>query len=132
MRFDGEDRSLNSVQEIASDPQMLAAAAEKLRQMGGIPARLGNQFKALFENERAGCAEQGRGERAEQRREAPGISGQRPGGQAATARSTFEPGDLLKPGTTLFLQIPPDQLEAQKGLLRCWISTLVRTIKAGR
>src|SRR5271167_2105108 len=37
---------------------------------------------------------------------------------------------LLKRGTTLFLQIPPDQLEAQKGLLRCWVSTLVRMIGA--
>jgi type IV secretion system protein VirD4 len=46
------------------------------------------------------------------------------------ARSTFNPAVLLKPGTTLFLQIPPDQLEAQKGLLRCWISTLVRMIGA--
>jgi type IV secretion system protein VirD4 len=50
--------------------------------------------------------------------------------ERSTARSTFSPACLLKPGTTLFLQIPPDQLEAQKGLLRCWISTLVRTIGA--
>jgi type IV secretion system protein VirD4 len=48
----------------------------------------------------------------------------------SAARSTFDPTQLLKPGTTLFLQIPPDQLEAQKGLLRCWISTLVRMIGA--
>ena len=48
----------------------------------------------------------------------------------SVARSTFDPAVLLKPGTTLFLQIPPDQLEAQKGLLRCWISTLVRMIGA--
>src|ERR1700733_7524436 len=46
------------------------------------------------------------------------------------ARSTFDPMDLRKPGTSLFLQIPPEQLEAQKGLLRCWISTLVRVIGA--
>ena len=54
MRFEGEDRSLNSVQEIASDPEMLAAAADKLREMGGIPARLGNQLKCLFDKEQAG------------------------------------------------------------------------------
>jgi type IV secretion system protein VirD4 len=48
----------------------------------------------------------------------------------SVASSTFDPAILLKPGTTLFLQIPPDQLEAQKGLLRCWISTLVRMIGA--
>lgn len=47
---------------------------------------------------------------------------------ASVARSTFKVRDLLKPGTTLFLQIPPDQLEAQRGLLRCWLSTLIRAI----
>src|SRR5208282_351534 len=41
-----------------------------------------------------------------------------------------DPAVLLKPGTTLFLQIPPEQLEAQRGLLRCWISSLVRLIGA--
>ena len=35
---------------------------------------------------------------------------------ASVRRSTFLVQDLLKPGTTLFLQIPPDQLEAQQGL----------------
>lgn len=47
---------------------------------------------------------------------------------ASVARSTFEVRELLKPGTTLFLQIPPDQLLAARGLLRCWLSTLIRTI----
>ena len=47
---------------------------------------------------------------------------------SAVDGSTFDPRGLLKGGVTLFLQIPPDQLEAQKGLLRCWISTLVRMI----
>ena len=47
---------------------------------------------------------------------------------ASVARSTFDLGELLKPGTTLFLQIPLDQLEAQRGLLRCWLSTLIRAI----
>jgi type IV secretion system protein VirD4 len=49
---------------------------------------------------------------------------------AALAHSTFDPAELRYPGTTLFLQIPPSQLEAQKGLLRCWITTLVRVIGA--
>jgi type IV secretion system protein VirD4 len=46
------------------------------------------------------------------------------------ASSTFNPAILLKPGTTLFIQIPPDQLEAQKGLFRCLISTIARVIAA--
>lgn len=47
---------------------------------------------------------------------------------ASVATSTFDVGELLKPGTTLFLQIPPDHLEASRGLLRCWLSTLIRAI----
>ena len=49
LRMTGEERSLNSVQDIASDPMMLAAAADRLREMGGVPERLGNQIKMLFE-----------------------------------------------------------------------------------
>jgi type IV secretion system protein VirD4 len=46
----------------------------------------------------------------------------------AVSTSSFDPKSLCAPGTTLFIQIPPEQLDAQKGLLRCWVSTLVRVI----
>ena len=129
MRFEGEDRSLNSVQEIASDPKMLAAAADKLREMGGIPARLGNQLKVLFDKEQAGAlSKEGAGVLSTVARHLAFLDSELVA--RSVARSTFDPAVLLKPGTTLFLQIPPDQLEAQKGLLRCWISTLVRMIGA--
>lgn len=48
LRFYGEERSLNTVQEIASDEKLLAAAADKLCEIGGIPARLGSQLAGLF------------------------------------------------------------------------------------
>jgi type IV secretion system protein VirD4 len=48
LRFEGEERSLNTVQEIASDEKLLAAAAAKLREIGGIPARLGSQLEGMF------------------------------------------------------------------------------------
>ena len=47
---------------------------------------------------------------------------------AASLSSTFLVKDLLKPGTTLFIRYPPDQLEAAKGLLRLWLSSLIRVI----
>ncbi len=46
----------------------------------------------------------------------------------AVARSTFDVRDVLKPGTTIFLQIPPEMLEAQRGLLRCWLASMIRAI----
>ncbi|HYV37937.1 MAG TPA: type IV secretory system conjugative DNA transfer family protein [Gemmataceae bacterium] len=127
LRFEVEDRSLNSVQEIASDPKMLMAAAKKLREMGGIPARLGNQVMALFEPAQAGAlTKEGAGVASTVARHLAFLDSELVA--ESVARSTFDPAILLKPGTSLFLQIPPDQLEAQKGLLRCWISTLVRMI----
>ncbi len=51
---------------------------------------------------------------------------------AAVERSTFDVSDLVKCGPgrslSLFLQIPPGQLEAQRGLTRCLLATLFRVI----
>jgi type IV secretion system protein VirD4 len=127
MRFEGEDRSLSSVSEIAADPKMLAAAGDKLREMGGLPARLGNQLQTLFDNERVGAlSREGAGVLSTVVRHLAFLNSDLVA--KSIASSTFNLSVLLKPGTTLFLQIPPDQLEAQKGLLRCWISSLVRMI----
>jgi type IV secretion system protein VirD4 len=127
MRFEGEDRSLNSVQEIASDPQMLAASADKLCEMGGIPARLGNQLKGLFDQAQTGMlSREGAGVLSTVARHLAFLDSDLVA--RSVAHSTFDSGVLRKPGTTLFLQIPPDQLEAQKGLVRCWISSFVRMI----
>jgi type IV secretion system protein VirD4 len=128
MRFEGEERSLNSVQEIASDPELLAAAADKLREIGGIPARLGNQLKALFDKEQAGTlSKEGAGVLSTVARHLSFLDSEL--AAKCVARSTFDPATaLLKRRATLFIQICPDQLEAQKGLLRCWTSTLVRLI----
>jgi type IV secretion system protein VirD4 len=127
MTFEGEERSLNSVQEIVSDPRLLAAAAEKLRDIGGIPARMGNQLITLFENERAGTlSKEGAGVLSTVARHLSFLDSELVA--RSVARSTFDATGLLKPRTTVFLQIPPDQAEAQKALLRCWVSTLVRMI----
>ena len=129
MRFEGKERSLNSVQEIASAPPLVASAAEKLREMGGIPARMGNQLMTLFDNERAGTlSKEGAGVLSTVARHLSFLDSELVAN--SVSHSTFDATCLLKPGTTLFLQIPPDQLEAQKGLLRCWVSTLVRMIGA--
>jgi len=130
LRFEGEERSLNAVQEIASDPELLDVAARKLCQMGGIPARLGNQVKALFDKEQVDSLnKEGAGVLSTVARHLAFLDSELVA--RAVATSTFDPQkELLTPGSTLFLQIPPDQLEAQKGLLRCWIATLVRVLGA--
>ncbi len=126
LRFKGEDRNLSSIQEIVSDPEMLRAAVTMLQQIGGIPARLGNQVKALFDKD--GLTKEGAGILSTTTRHLSFLDSELVA--KAVATSTFDPAELRKPGITLFLQIPPDQLEAQRGLLRCWISTLVGVIGA--
>ncbi len=128
LRFKGEDRNLNSVQEIISDPDMLKAAVKRLQELGGIPARLGNQIKALFDNAGGELTKEGAGVVSTSTRHLSFLDSELV--FKAVNTSTFDPAELRKPGITLFLQIPPDQLEAQKGLLRCWVSTLVRVIGA--
>ncbi|MDE2509177.1 MAG: type IV secretory system conjugative DNA transfer family protein [Planctomycetota bacterium] len=46
----------------------------------------------------------------------------------AVARSTFDVQDALKPGTSIFIEIPSELLDAQRGLLRCWLATMIRVI----
>ena len=127
MRFEGEERSLNSLQEIASDVGMLLVAAEKLQETGDLPRRLGSQIKALFDKDGLPTKE-GSSVLSTVARHLSFLDSELVA--RCVSSSTFDPHVLLKPGTTLFLQIPPDQLEAQKGLFRCWMSTLVRVIAA--
>ena len=127
LRFKGEDRNLSSVQEIISDQDMLKAAVNMLQQIGGIPARLGNKVKPYFDKD-GGLTKEGAGVISTATRHLSFLDSDLVA--KAVNSSTFDPAELRKAGITLFLQIPPDQLEAQKGLLRCWVSTLVRTIGA--
>ncbi|MFL5241525.1 MAG: type IV secretory system conjugative DNA transfer family protein [Gemmataceae bacterium] len=126
LRFKGEDRNLSSVQEIISDPELLKATVKMLQQVGGVPARLGNQLKTLFERDGSGLTKEGAGVLSTVTRHLSFLDSDLVA--KAVGSSTFDPADLRKPGITLFLQIPPDQLDAQKGLLRCLVSTLVRVI----
>lgn len=128
MRFKGEDRNLSSVQEIVSDPDMLKAASRMLQEIGGVPGRLGAQLRTHFDKETSAFTKEGASVLSCVIRHLSFLDSDLVA--KAVASSTFDPAELRKPGITLFLQIPPDQLEAQKGLLRCWVSTLLRVIGA--
>jgi type IV secretion system protein VirD4 len=119
------ERSLNSVQDIASDPLMVAAVAEKLQEMGGIPARMGSGLKSLFEKPGV-LSKEGSGVFSTVARHLSFLDSDMVA--RSVAASSFDVRSLLTPGVTLYLQIPPDQLDAQRGLLRCWVSTLIRVI----
>ena len=126
-RFTGPERSLNSVQDIASDPGVLATAANELHKMGGIPARLGLQVKTLFGKEGV-LTEEGNSVMSTVNRHLSFLDSELVA--ISVASSKFDVRSVLQPGTTLYLNIPPEHLDAQKGLLRCWVSTLIRVIGA--
>jgi type IV secretion system protein VirD4 len=107
---------------------MLKAAATKLQELGGIPGRLGNQLKTLFEKESSSLTREGAGVLSTVTRHLSFLDSELV--EKAVATSTFELENIRIPGNTVYLQIPQDQLAAQSGLLRCWVSTLVRVIGA--
>jgi len=121
----GQERNLNSVQEIASDPALLYATADHLQQMGGIPGRMGNMLKALFDIDKM-LTKEGTSVMSTVARHLSFLDSEMVA--VSLADSTFNVREVLEPGVTLFMQIPPSQIEAQKGLLRCWVSTLIREI----
>jgi len=128
LRFDGDERNLNTVQDIASDPELVEGAAERLREMGGIPGRLGAQLKCLFEKDSSGLTKEGAGVLSTVARHLAFLDSDLVA--RAVSHSTFNPAELPNGRTTVFIQVPPDQLEAQKGFIRCLTSTLVRVIGA--
>jgi type IV secretion system protein VirD4 len=128
LTFNDEERNLSSVQEIVSDPDMLKSAANMLQQIGGIPARLGSQLKPLFDKDGSGFTKEGAGVLGSVTRHLSFLDSELVA--KSVASSTFDPSALRQRGVTLYIQIGSDLLEAQKGLLRCWTTALVRVIGA--
>ena len=125
LRLTGAERFLNSVQDIASDPLLVIAVSYKLKELGGIHARLGSQIRTLFDKE-GGLTKEGAGVLNTVSRNMSFADSQMVAN--ALSKSTFKVLELLEPGNVFFLQIPGDQLEAQRGLIRCITSTLIRVI----
>jgi type IV secretion system protein VirD4 len=125
LRLTDKERTLNSVQDIASEPMLILSVAYKLKELGGIPARLGNKLRRLFDKDGSPTKE-GTGVFNTMGRYLAFLDSQMVAN--AMSKSTFNVLELLEPGNAFFLQIPSDQLEAQRGLLRCVISTFIRVI----
>jgi type IV secretion system protein VirD4 len=128
LTFADEERSLNSVQDIASDPMMMLAASAQLIALGGIPERMGNQIKALFapDNGAMLLTKEGAGVMSTVQRHLAFLDSELVAD--AVSKSTFNIFDLKKPGITVYIQIAPNYLKSQAGLLRCWLSTMIRAI----
>jgi type IV secretion system protein VirD4 len=126
LTFNDDERNLSSVQEIVSDADMVKSALKKLEEIGGIPGRLGAQLKTLFDA--SGLTKEGAGVLSTVTRHLSWLDSAL--AAKAVATSTFDPSALRQRGTTLYIQIGSDLLDAQKGLLRYWTTALVRLIGA--
>src|SRR5205085_4615075 len=98
--------NLNSVQELACDIQMLWGAANKLREIGGIPGRLGSQIQSLFEWESKELTKEGSSVLSTVSRHLSFLDSELIA--KSLARSSFDPVQLRKPGTVLFFQVSPE------------------------
>ncbi len=124
LTFNDDERNLCSVQDIACDPEMVKIASKELQKLGGIPARLGNQLKALFDKE-GGVSKEGAGILSSVSRALSWLDSELI--DKAVRKSTFSVSDL-RPGTVVLLQVDPEQLEAQRGYLRLILTTLFRAM----
>jgi type IV secretion system protein VirD4 len=116
-----EDRNLSTVREMMTDPALFKEVVRRLQAHGGIPARLGNQLARQQESEK---------EMASVTSTANAHAGFADSRLVADAlaTSTLSGDALLQPGTTLYVVLPIDQLEAQRNYLRLVMSSLIRHV----
>ena len=133
LTFKGKERSLNAVRDIVSDPDMVIGVSVKLQEARGVPGRMGSQLKFLYERVQKPdgktalvLSKEGSSVLSTVGRHLSFLDSELV--EKCLAVSTFDPEWLLKPGTTVYLQVPPDQLAAQQGLIRLWVSSLVRYV----
>jgi type IV secretion system protein VirD4 len=125
VRLKDHERNLNSVAEIASDPDSILEVSARLKELGGVYERFGNKLRRWFDG--AGMpTKEGTGVLNTMSRHLAFLDS--PMVANSLCKSTFDVLELLEPGNTFFLQVPGDQLEAQRGYIRLIISTLIRVI----
>jgi type IV secretion system protein VirD4 len=125
LRLKDDERNLNSVAELASDTDSILEVSVRLKELGGIYERFGNKLRRWFDRDGSPTKE-GTGVLNTIGRHLAFLDS--PTVANALRKSTFKVEGLLVPGNACFISIPGDQLEAQRGLLRCIISTCIRVI----
>jgi len=117
-------RSLQTVREILSSPQKLEMAVDVMIQSTayeGMLARIGGQLKHFIDKEKSSTlTTAGRHLRF---LDSLAIA-------ANTQQSSFDPNQLLTGKMTVYLILPPNQMQTQAGLLRLWITSFLRVVMA--
>jgi type IV secretion system protein VirD4 len=120
-----ENRSLQRVRELLSDPAKIEAAIKIMCESGawdGMLARLGHQLTHFKDKELASTLTTSN--RFLRFLDTLAIAD-------STKSSSFDPADLCKGRTTVYLVLPPEHMRAQAGLLRMWIGSMLRACVRG-
>jgi type IV secretion system protein VirD4 len=120
-----EDRSLQTVRDLLTNPEELEAAINVMRQSpawDGMLARMGNQLTHFKDKELASSLTTiGRFLRF---LDTLAIA-------ESTKTSNFDLADLLTGKMSMFLILPPEYMRTQSALLRMWIGSLLRAVVRG-
>jgi type IV secretion system protein VirD4 len=120
-----ENRSLQRVRELLTDPAKIEAAIKVMCESGawdGMLARLGYQLTHFRDKELASTLTTSN--RFLRFLDTLAIA-------ESTKWSSFDPTELRKGRTTVYLILPPEHMRAQAGLLRMWIASLLRACVRG-
>jgi type IV secretion system protein VirD4 len=118
-------RSLQTVREILSNPQKLELAIKVMvesKAWDGILARLGGQLMHFVDKEKSSTLTTA-GRHLRFLDSLPVVE--------STKQSSFDPAALRKGKLTIYLVLPPNQMQTQAPLLRLWVTSFFRCVVAG-
>jgi type IV secretion system protein VirD4 len=120
------DRSLQTVRTLLSNPAKMEAIIRLMCESpdvwSGMLARMGYQLTRFKDNELASSLTTV--SRFLKFLDTIAVA-------ENTKESTFDPADLVKRKTTVYLVLPPQHVRAQQPLLRLWISSMLRAVVKG-
>ena len=117
------DRSLQTVRTLLTNPQKLEMAIKLMcasDAWNGMLARMGSQLTRYMDKELGSTMTN----RFQRFLDTLAVA-------ENTATSSFDPAALLDGKTTCYLVLPPQHQQAQSGLLRMWIGSLLRAVVRG-
>jgi len=119
------DRSLQTVRTLLSSPDKLEMAIKLMcasDAWDGMLARMGNQLTHFKDKELGSTLTTTN--RFLRFLDTPAVA-------ESTKASSFDPADLRKGKTTVYLILPPEHMRSQSPLLRMWIGSLLRAVVRG-
>lgn len=120
------DRSLQTVRTLLSNPAKMEAIIRLMCESpdvwSGMLARMGYQLTRFKDNELASSLTTV--SRFLKFLDTIAVA-------ENTKESTFDPADLVKRKTTVYLVLPPQHVRAQQALLRLWIGSMLRAVVKG-